>query len=575
MVKTAENIKETGSHYTSNGLAGVLARRLLKEVPKQEQKNSFKVLDPACGDGELLLAMAKEGQDLELELIGVDADAEALALANKRLANINYKNLSLLEEDYLELVTIKEEKNLLNFDEETVIQESVDMVIANPPYVRTQVLGAEKAKILAKKYNLTGRIDLYHAFLIAMTDQLKVGGLISVITSNRYLTTKDGASLRKFLDENYEIIEVIDLGDTKLFGAAVLPAIFVGRKKDPKDLSKINIKSNFFKIYEENKEPKQDEKMNSFESMFELLEVSKSGIYSVGEKIYKVEVGELRVTEDSKEPWVMASFEDNRWADKVKANSKYLIQDVAKVRVGVKTTADSVFISSEWDNMPSSVKPEEELLWPALSSEHASKWTRKESNSEMKILYTHHVVDGKRKAIDIEKFPLAKAYLETHRERLEGRTYIKKANRNWYEIWVPQDPIALRKVKIVFPDISPEPRFYIDTNGCLVDGNCYWITPGKGFENDILFLITAISNTDFMSRYHDIAFQNKLYSGRRRYITQYINKYPVPDPTSKYSKQLIELGKRLTYENPASEEVKAMEKEIECLTYKAFGFDAI
>jgi hypothetical protein len=46
------------------------------------------------------------------------------------------------------------------------------------------------------------------------------------------LSTKSGESVRKFLNENYEILEIIDLGDTKLFDAAVLPAIFIGRKKE-------------------------------------------------------------------------------------------------------------------------------------------------------------------------------------------------------------------------------------------------------------------------------------------------------------------------------------------------------
>ena len=84
---------------------------------------------------------------------------------------------------------------------------------------------------VAKKYNLKGRVDLYYPFLIAMTHALKENGIVGVITSNRFLFTKSGNSVRKFLFENYDILEVIDLGDTKLFDAAVLPAIFIGRKK--------------------------------------------------------------------------------------------------------------------------------------------------------------------------------------------------------------------------------------------------------------------------------------------------------------------------------------------------------
>lgn len=97
--------------------------------------------------------------------------------------------------------------------------------------MRTQNLGSEKSKKIAKNFNLTGKVDLYYPFLIGMTNVLKKGGVLGVITSNRYLTTKSGADIRKFLLDNYDILEVIDLRDSQLFDAAVLPAILIGRKK--------------------------------------------------------------------------------------------------------------------------------------------------------------------------------------------------------------------------------------------------------------------------------------------------------------------------------------------------------
>jgi adenine-specific DNA-methyltransferase len=107
-------------------------------------------------------------------------------------------------------------------------------------------LGTEQAQELAKKFNLKGRVDLYYPFLMAMSESLKEGGILGVITSNRYLSTKSGESVRRFLSENFEIIELIDLGDTKLFDAAVLPAIFIGRKRK---VTKPSI-AKFIKLYQ-------------------------------------------------------------------------------------------------------------------------------------------------------------------------------------------------------------------------------------------------------------------------------------------------------------------------------------
>jgi len=42
-----------------------------------------------------------------------------------------------------------------------------------------------------------------------------------------------------------------------------------------------------------------------------------------------------------------------------------------------------------------------------------------------------------------------------------------------------------------------------------------------------------------ISRYHDLAFQNKLYSQRRRHLTQYITEYPLPDRDVAPSRQVV------------------------------------
>ena len=60
---------------------------------------------------------------------------------------------------------------------------------------------------------------------------LNVGGIAGIIVSNRFLTTRGGASLRKRILEEFDILHVWDMGDTKIFNAAVLPAVIFLRKK--------------------------------------------------------------------------------------------------------------------------------------------------------------------------------------------------------------------------------------------------------------------------------------------------------------------------------------------------------
>src|SRR5690554_4000728 len=245
---TKEQIKNTGATFTPRELAVFLAER----IAFYTQSKYNRVLDPACGEGELLIAMGEllNEKAIDFSLTGYDANEQYLSITKDRLLSFEKQKAKLIHKDFLQSVDVSSVCNTPSlFDKSLVstVNNSFDIVIANPPYVRTQILGTEQAQNLARKYNLKGRVDLYYPFLMAMTESLKEDGIIGVITSNRYLSTKSGESVRKFLSENYEILELIDLGDTKLFDAAVLPAIFIGKKKRLKSPSP----ANFVKIYEE------------------------------------------------------------------------------------------------------------------------------------------------------------------------------------------------------------------------------------------------------------------------------------------------------------------------------------
>src|SRR4029077_8606780 len=98
-----------------------------------------------------------------------------------------------------------------------------DLILTNPPYVRTQVLGAEVSRQLAARFGLHGRIDLTHAFVAVMRSLLVPGGVIAVLCSNRFHSPRAGLDTRRLLGDGYLLHEVYDLGDNKLFEAGGLP----------------------------------------------------------------------------------------------------------------------------------------------------------------------------------------------------------------------------------------------------------------------------------------------------------------------------------------------------------------
>lgn len=553
-MKEASKIKKTGATFTPNTLANFLADKLLYYYKSLNTESC--ILDPACGDGALLAALCKKGIVSSANIIGYDTSASYLKVAKKRICDIfKQEDSQFYNEDFLSVCPNNQDIFASNTK-----REFADLIIANPPYVRTQVLGAEKAQQLAKDFNLTGRVDLYYPFFMAMTNALKKGGILGAITSNRYICTKSGSDIRKFLRDNYHILEVIDLGDTKLFDAAVLPAIFIGIKKAPSEQS--NIKTKYTSIYET--EPVENAK--PADSIFEVLSQEGTGTFKINNTFYEIKKGELKQCVNKSDIWQLEDKKTEYWINKIENNTSFKIKDKFKVRVGIKSCADNVFITQQWQK--EGINIEEALLRPMISQENIDAWCINR-DTIIKVLYPHYSDNGKRKAYDISKFPNAQHYLENHRTQLESRSYLIKAKRNWYEYWVPQNPALWDIPKIVFPDISTKPRFCFDKTGSVVNGNCYWICAQNKEEENLLLLIEGVCNSSIMTKYHDAKFTNKLYSGRRRYLSQYIEEYPIPNPESNASKQIISLVSKIN-KTPDSEEKNELASEVDKLVEKAF-----
>lgn len=113
-----------------------------------ELATSYTILDPACGIGELLISIANKfnsyNKNISLKLKGFDTNIDYIISAKLNLAGFpNYK-VDIQNQDFLETDGVcKEPSNLFSNVLET---EYADLIIANPPYVRTQIMGAEKAQ---------------------------------------------------------------------------------------------------------------------------------------------------------------------------------------------------------------------------------------------------------------------------------------------------------------------------------------------------------------------------------------------------------------------------------------------
>ncbi len=85
-----------------------------------------------------------------------------------------------------------------------------------------------------------------------------------------------------------------------------------------------------------------------------------------------------------------------------------------------------------------------------------------------------------------------------------------------------------------------------------------------------MWLALAVGNSKFIESFYDHKFNNKLYAGRRRFMTQYVEQFPIPDPEKSSAKKLIALAKEIHRRKP-DEDTGKLEARCECLIEDAFG----
>jgi len=552
--------KAGGAVYTPRVLADFVSQQITGAVEDVKIEHRLRVLDPAIGHGELLVSLVERlssRQKAKIEVYGFETDPTALETARERIEQ-QFPDVSVHFESDNFLAFVLEHFGLgghANFFC-SGIPEAYDLIIANPPYVRTQIMGAKQARLLSAQFGLSGRIDLYYAFILAISQALKPEGIAGIIVSNRFMTTKSGASVRRALFDRFNIRHAWDMGDTKLFEAAVLPAVLLVQGKNGRKLEA----PAFTSIY-------QTSKPATASATDPLTALNEEGIIETDDgRRFHVQHGKLDTSGRPDGVWRIATEAGDAWLSAVVTHTWGTFRDIGKIRVGVKTCADKIFIRNDWQDMDEIDKPE--LLRPLTTHHVARRFKALSSDRPSHILYPHEVVAGRRRAVNLHHHPRSHAYLAAHRPALEGRKYVIEAGRLWYEIWVPQDPNAWAQPKLVFRDIAEEPTFWIDLDGSVVNGDCYWLVAQDTADTDLLWLAAAIANSTFIEHFYDLCFHNKLYAGRRRFITQYVEKFPLPNPHRSLSRDIIIKAKEI-HERTPSPVAENLKQELNTMVWKA------
>ena len=216
------------------------------------------VLDPACGSGAFLVAafdvLAREYRRAVDRLIDLDAPVDfdvfdEIITKNLYGVDLNAESVEITRLA-LWLKTARRQHRLQNLEATIKVGNSLiadaaftdrafvwsdafsaqggkfDIVIGNPPYVRSETIAAIKPYLRKNYHCFDGGADLYCYFFEKGLSLLKSGGRLGFISSSGFFKTAFGANLRKHFEKSARFECGVDFGDARIFeDVTTYPAI--------------------------------------------------------------------------------------------------------------------------------------------------------------------------------------------------------------------------------------------------------------------------------------------------------------------------------------------------------------
>ena len=212
--------KRQGAYYTPRWIVDDIFSRL---APGGLRGKSL--CDPACGDGNFLVAaaeriIAEKGErktlkrDLQEGLCGFDIDGTALHVCKERLdAVLRTHGIGS---------DVRWNLRAMDSADKRRVQEyfgAFDYVAGNPPYIRIQNLPEATRARLAQQWRSAARgcCDIYMAFFELGLALLKDGGKLGYIAPTGWTKTDAGQPLRELLAGGGYVRELVDFGGKPVF----------------------------------------------------------------------------------------------------------------------------------------------------------------------------------------------------------------------------------------------------------------------------------------------------------------------------------------------------------------------
>lgn len=210
--------KLRGGYYTDTDVAEFLTSWALRKRPSR-------VLEPSCGDGVFIDAIANLSPRNGSKIIGIELFQDGANESRKKAAIHKNVSATIYNTDFLEWVLRR-----LNTD-----NNKVDAVVGNPPFIRYQYLPQDVQSRAQRIFELTHLKFTKHTnawvpFVIGAMQLLAPGGRLAMVVPAELLHVLHAHGLRQYLCLICRKILVLDPEDL-LFGKVLQGAVLLMAEK--------------------------------------------------------------------------------------------------------------------------------------------------------------------------------------------------------------------------------------------------------------------------------------------------------------------------------------------------------
>ena len=504
-------------------------------------------------------------------------------------ANIKCGN-SLIGPDYFagQLVPNEDDLRRINpFDWKQEFPEAMksggfDIVIGNPPYIRSQTLESEQRAYFGHKYlTATGTYDIYVLFVERALELIDANGKTGFILPNKFFTTDYGEGLRKILGSKKLVERIVDFEDAQVFKGAGTYTTLV------------------FLSHVENISPE-------YARLGEVYR-SAGSVGLIRALSSEIPFAPIALTEDGSR-WTLAAGKSGKVLLRIQKKFPSFLTIKPHIFQGLKTSADKIFLLKiekgdqgscrVRNDLDEQFNIEHGILMPVLKGERVSRYYLDQSEN-LYILYPYQIdEDGKSVLIDqsemAKKFPKTWDYLNRHRKELGERDGGKWAKRpDWYAYARGQNIGTFLGRKILVPYMTKRLRVAPDNEGRLFFVNITTGGYGLRLGDDIYSenYIVGLLNSKLLD--HCIQqMTNQFRGGYFAVNKQALERLPFRpidfanfDEKSSYKRMvdlvdnMLQLHPRLASAKTDHEreliqrQIDATDREIDALVYKLYGLN--